>query len=364
MSTKPRAMPSFDTIQNNALQTKAWAGAMSFVKSEISEITSLMSSLGGGMLSNAAKQVEIDALRSGKTIEQAMRERQRYEKGIEFDARLQGADGWIERLKIMAERSQFEGGLQRDAQISDLRRLANRSRANPGSSGGLSAQVKQSTQLQRDAQRVIESLRSETEVYTDELAKLAKMQDAGHLSAELFRRAHERLAEELARNQFSQLRNEIDSVSGAFANALVQGGNLRDGLRSVFQSIAYDAAKMGISRILGGIAGGMIGAPASALASAPPSFDGGGFTGHGPRTGGVDGRGGFYSILHPNETVLDHTRGQGRGEPQQINITIDVRGAQGNTEIRDMVAQGIKAGMDQLRREVPAIMIDFDKRNR
>ncbi len=44
------------------------------------------------------------------------------------------------------------------------------------------------------------------------------------------------------------------------------------------------------------------------------SFDGGGHTGRGARTGGVDGRGGFPAILHPNETVIDHTKiGSSRG---------------------------------------------------
>src|SRR5690606_15690391 len=45
----------------------------------------------------------------------------------------------------------------------------------------------------------------------------------------------------------------------------------------------------------------------------PVSFDGGGFTGSGARSGGIDGRGGFPAILHPNETVVDHTRGQSTG---------------------------------------------------
>lgn len=44
-----------------------------------------------------------------------------------------------------------------------------------------------------------------------------------------------------------------------------------------------------------------------------PSFLGGGFTGTGSRTRGVDGRGGFPAILHPNETVIDHTKGQSMG---------------------------------------------------
>lgn len=40
-----------------------------------------------------------------------------------------------------------------------------------------------------------------------------------------------------------------------------------------------------------------------------PTFDGGGHTGYGPRSGGLDGRGGRMAIVHPNETVEDHTRG-------------------------------------------------------
>lgn len=39
-----------------------------------------------------------------------------------------------------------------------------------------------------------------------------------------------------------------------------------------------------------------------------PSFDGGGPTGNGMRMGGVDGKGGFMAILHPQETVIDHTK--------------------------------------------------------
>lgn len=50
-------------------------------------------------------------------------------------------------------------------------------------------------------------------------------------------------------------------------------------------------------------------------------FEGGGYTGNGHRVGGVDGRGGFPAILHPNETVIDHTKGGGR---QPTNVTVNV----------------------------------------
>lgn len=51
------------------------------------------------------------------------------------------------------------------------------------------------------------------------------------------------------------------------------------------------------------------------------SFAGGGFTGYGARVGGMDGKGGFPAMLHPNETVIDHTRGQAAGATVNFNIT-------------------------------------------
>ncbi len=51
--------------------------------------------------------------------------------------------------------------------------------------------------------------------------------------------------------------------------------------------------------------------------------EGGGFTGFGSRTGGVDGRGGFPAILHPNESVIDHRKGGMGGTP--VNITYNIQ---------------------------------------
>ncbi|MEH6784773.1 MAG: tape measure protein [Alcanivorax jadensis] len=50
------------------------------------------------------------------------------------------------------------------------------------------------------------------------------------------------------------------------------------------------------------------------------SFDGGGFTGVGPRSGGIDGKGGFPAIMHPNETVVDHAKGQKLGGDVIVNV--------------------------------------------
>ncbi len=56
------------------------------------------------------------------------------------------------------------------------------------------------------------------------------------------------------------------------------------------------------------------------MGQAAASFDGGGFTGMGARAGGVDGKGGFPAILHPNETVIDHSKGQSMATNVTINI--------------------------------------------
>lgn len=57
------------------------------------------------------------------------------------------------------------------------------------------------------------------------------------------------------------------------------------------------------------------------------SLEGGGYTGMGARAGGIDGRGGFPAILHPNETVIDHNQGQSMGATVNFNIsTVDAAG--------------------------------------
>lgn len=53
------------------------------------------------------------------------------------------------------------------------------------------------------------------------------------------------------------------------------------------------------------------------------SFAGGGYTGDGSRSGGVDGMGGFMAVMHPQETVVDHTRpsSSNGGSGQTIHVT-------------------------------------------
>lgn len=62
-------------------------------------------------------------------------------------------------------------------------------------------------------------------------------------------------------------------------------------------------------------------------------FEGGGYTGPGARTGGLDGKGGFMAMLHPNETVVDHTKGQSVGGPVNVSFNISTVDSSGFDEL-------------------------------
>jgi len=85
------------------------------------------------------------------------------------------------------------------------------------------------------------------------------------------------------------------------------------------------------------------------------TFAGGGFTGYGARSGGVDGKGGFPAILHPNETVLDHTKGQGGGVV--VNQTINV-----STGVAQTVRTEIASLMPQIAEASKAAVLDARRR--
>jgi hypothetical protein len=109
--------------------------------------------------------------------------------------------------------------------------------------------------------------------------------------------------------------------------ALSKAAGIANALVSTYQGAAKSMGAypfpINIAMAASSVAAGM--AQVSAIKA--QSFDGGGFTGIGSRSGGVDGKGGFNAILHPNETVIDHTRGGGQGVVvnQTINVTTGVQ---------------------------------------
>jgi hypothetical protein len=86
------------------------------------------------------------------------------------------------------------------------------------------------------------------------------------------------------------------------------------------------------------------------------SFEGGGFTGRGARAGGLDGKGGQMHLLHPNETVIDHTKGQAGGITVINNI--DATGAGADVDMK------IRAAMQQTSQQTILSIQDLMRRRR
>lgn len=174
----------------------------------------------------------------------------------------------------------------------------------------------------------------------EQLRKLAELKKQGatkEVAAERVKKEAEEaqkildnLRENVQRNLGDELFNMLD---GNFKN--IGDSFKRMLMRMVANAMAADLmSAMGFGKAGGGfgslfqaVVGGGGGMPATgvdglSLADNPfamAAFDGGGFTGSGPRSGGLDGKGGFLAMMHPQETVIDHTRGQSAGKSVVVN---------------------------------------------
>lgn len=146
---------------------------------------------------------------------------------------------------------------------------------------------------------------------------------------ELLRRLEEQYAQEQYDMEMKRIGTQLSNAELLFDGlaGLAKGyaGEQSTAYRALFAvSKAFSIAQAGMSIATGIAKAQELGFPANlaemarvgaTAASIVPqitgaSFDGGGFTGYGPRAGGTDGKGGFLATLHPNETVIDHTKGQ------------------------------------------------------
>ena len=162
--------------------------------------------------------------------------------------------------------------------------------------------------------------------------------------------------------------NDIsESVGQSFENAMMSAVDGTKSVKSAFRSMAAEIIKelyrvFVVKQITGFITdaiGGMVGGGVTTSLrprARPASFDGGGYTGSGARAGGLDGKGGFMAMLHPRETVTDHTRGQGGGQVV-VNQTINV-----STGVQQTVRTEIKQLMPQIAESAKSAVVDAKRR--
>lgn len=160
-----------------------------------------------------------------------------------------------------------------------------------------------------------------------------------------------------------RLRNSIDSIADAMAGAITSGQNLGEALGQVFRQIAADYLSSGIRDAIGTLIGAIGGTALAPKSSPRPpsrpvrSFDGGGYTWDGPRVGGLDGKGGRLAMLHPRETVIDHTRGGGFGAGVTVNQSINI-----STGVAQTVRAEIKTLMPKIAENTVAAVVEAKRR--
>jgi hypothetical protein len=130
----------------------------------------------------------------------------------------------------------------------------------------------------------------------------------------------------------NRLQGIQDSIGQSFENAMMSAVDGTKSVKEAFRSMAVEIIKelyrvFVVKRITGFITDAISGyfnmnqvsgppmplGTGSVRPMARPSYSGGGYTGDGARAGGLDGKGGFMAMMHPRETVVDHTRGQSSG---------------------------------------------------
>ncbi len=99
----------------------------------------------------------------------------------------------------------------------------------------------------------------------------------------------------------------------------------------------------------------------SNIASVGMSFEGGGFTGYGPRSGGLDGKGGFMAMVHPNETIIDHTKSTGKGSSGQAKTGQGMTVNQNFNVASDVSPQAIQMMTDMSRQVLEQLMRDANQ---
>ncbi|MCV2870633.1 hypothetical protein OEW28_18630 [Defluviimonas sp. WL0002] len=155
-----------------------------------------------------------------------------------------------------------------------------------------------------EAQRLYEATRSSAEKYAQEVERINELHRLfpDIVTQDVVDRGLRELQEQLGRTD-GMAQRAASAIQTAFTGLF---DDPKEALRQLGEQLLQMALFKQLAMSFPGTfgAGGVI---------PLPSFDGGGFTGTGTRSGGLDGKGGYLAMLHPNETVTDHTKGGGMG---------------------------------------------------
>lgn len=257
----------------------------------------------------------------------------------------ENAEQWI-----TAKRGQF------DAEAQATAAGASGSSGNTGGEAGpteaeLAAQLKADAKAQSDLDRLIEQLMSEEERIAESYRRRNEIIDASLERKQISEEKALELRNKVQRDMDLALLQEEHKIAKAkmgLAKSVLdvgiglakEGSKAQRVLLGIQKAIAVREAMMdlqvamakalkvpwpaniGALAQVASLGAGIIGT-LQGVDTAVPSFLGGGFTGYGPRIGGLDGMGGMPAIVHPDESIIDHRQGGGDGLKVAVHLHED-----------------------------------------
>lgn len=205
-----------------------------------------------------------------------------------------------------------------------------------GGKGGSGGGVDKTRQdALREAERLFDQTRTKAEQFAEEEARINQLFKDGYIDADLHARGLDMLGERYlgltsAAAAFEDIQADLKEAILDFAG----------GAEGAFDQVTKSIERMVFQAVLFGegpfgewFGGGALGWLTKGLGL--PSFDGGGWTGDGARTGGLDGKGGYLAMLHPREHVIDMTR-------QQAGAANTNRGPRTTVQVINMGGQAVE----------------------
>lgn len=246
-------------------ETFNWASAMSGVRAEIYGIVSALSQIGGGMISRAAKFVELNALKAGNSLADARVEVEKFNTAVEYNGKILAAEGKgtflgdVEAKAWRAAKALDLSNIALDTNLDAQRKATAESERLAGRKGGsgASASDKVSKALDKEAQKWLDTI-DPMNRYQREMSELLQLQ--GRLSKEDMAKAIKKLNGDLADSI-----PMVGDLSNAWADFVVSGGKDIEGLGDLFKGVLKqmiaDAAKNQIMlwlqpQVAGGVPGG------------------------------------------------------------------------------------------------------------
>lgn len=315
-------------------QTDAWAASMAGVRAEINAIASAISQIGGGMISNAAKFTELNALKAGKSVAEAATARQRSQMEAEFAAREMAAGTWVEKLAIRAERGLAEKGLELDAELDSARadaRAAARSAGRTGggrkaSGGGRAGRADPS--LFEDVERDLLNLEREITLIGKSTAEVAKARAEWAMLDEAKKRGIA-VSDEL-RGKIEAEAQKLGELTQQQQHLQTVSDSVRSSLQNAFDGV-FDDPKEALKDLAKQLA--MLALQMQLVRSFPGTFGSGGLIPLGFAGGGYTGAGGKYDpagIVHRGEYVMDAETVRKAGGPAMFDaLRANLRGYAG-----------------------------------